>query len=57
MIINNSNNLEEKFIKEERGNFTCSPFACAIYEQNIYSLEPGKLNVRTFQVLNFFFSF
>jgi hypothetical protein len=37
-------------VKEEKGNFTCSPFACAIYEQNIYCAETGKLNIRTFQV-------
>jgi hypothetical protein len=50
VINNNSANLEEKFVKEEKGNFTCSPFACAIYEQNIYCAETGKLNIRTFQV-------
>lgn len=50
MIVNqNSQNLDEKIIKEEKGNFTCAAFSCAIYEQNIYTLEPSKVNVRTFQ--------
>jgi hypothetical protein len=50
VINNNSANLEEKFVKEEKWNFTCSPFPCAIYEQNINFAETGKLNIRTFQV-------
>ena len=52
MIVNsNSSNLNEKIGKEEKGNFTCSAFSCSIYEQNIYTLEPNKVNVRTFQVI------
>ena len=43
VINNNSANLEEKFVKEEKWNFTCSPFPCAIYEQNINFAETGKL--------------
>ena len=51
MIVNkNSANLDEKILKEEKGNFTCSAFSCGIYEQNIYTLEPSRVNVRTFQV-------
>ena len=60
MIVNqNSANLDEKILKEEKGNFSCSAFSCAIYEQNIYTLEPGKVNIRTFQVKIFpkFFTF
>ncbi len=50
MIVNqNSASLDEKIFKEEKGNFSCSAFSCAIYEQNIYTLEPGKVNIRTFQ--------
>lgn len=50
MIVNqNSPNLDEKIMKEEKGNFSCAAFHCAIYEQNIYTLEPGKVNIRTFQ--------
>jgi intraflagellar transport protein 140 len=50
MIVNqNAPNLDEKILKEEKGNFTCAALACAIYEQNIYTLEPSKVNVRTFQ--------
>ena len=51
MVVNqSSSNLDEKILKEEKGNFTCSAFSCVIYEQNIYTLEPSKVNVRTFQV-------
>ncbi len=32
------------------GNFNCSAFSCAVYEQNIYTLEASKINVRTYQV-------
>ena len=50
MIVNqNSSNLDEKILKEEKGNFSCAAITCAIYEQNIYTLEPGKVNIRTFQ--------
>lgn len=49
MIINNTNNMDEKILREERGNFTCTPYACGIYDQNIYTLEASKVNVRTFQ--------
>jgi hypothetical protein len=33
-----------------KGNFNCSAFGCAVYEQNIYTLETAKINVRTYQV-------
>jgi intraflagellar transport protein 140 len=46
----NSANLDEKIVKVEKGNFSCAVFSCAIFEQNIYTLEPSKVNVRTFQV-------
>ena len=49
MIVNNTSNIDEKIIREERGSFPCSPFKCAIFEQNVYTLEPSKMNVRTFQ--------
>ncbi len=48
----NSANLDEKIVKVEKGNFSCPAFSCAIYEQNIYTLEPSKVNIRTFQVEN-----
>lgn len=41
--------MHEKITKEERGNFTCSAFNCAIFEQSIFTLEPSRVNVRTFQ--------
>ncbi|CAF0790150.1 unnamed protein product [Brachionus calyciflorus] len=47
LVVNLASN--EKIIKEERGNFTCSAFNCAIFEQSIFTLEPSKVNVRTFQ--------
>lgn len=51
MVVNqHSVNLDDKILKEEKGNFTCAAFSCAIYEQNIYTLEPSRVNVRTFQV-------
>ena len=57
MIVNqNSPNLDEKILKDEKGNFSCSAFSCAIYEQNVYTLEPGKVNIRTFQVIFVYFS-
>jgi hypothetical protein len=50
VVDSNSQNLDEKIVKVEKGNFSCPAFACAIFEQNIYTLEPSKVNVRTFQV-------
>lgn len=51
MLLNpSSTNLSEKIVKEERGSFSCPAFSCCIFEQNIYTLEPSKVNVRTFQV-------
>ena len=50
MIVNQaSDSLDDKILREDKGNFSCSAFNCAIYEQNIYTLEPLKVNVRTFQ--------
>uniref|UniRef100_A0A914XUQ0 Anaphase-promoting complex subunit 4-like WD40 domain-containing protein n=1 Tax=Plectus sambesii TaxID=2011161 RepID=A0A914XUQ0_9BILA len=31
------------------GTFACNATAVALYQQNVYCLEPGKINVRTFQ--------
>jgi intraflagellar transport protein 140 len=50
MIVNqHTPNLDDRILREEKGNFSCSAVACQIYEQNIYTLEPSKVNVRTFQ--------
>lgn len=51
MLMNSGTpNLNEKIVKEERGSFHCPAFNCCIFEQNVYTLEPSKVNVRTFQV-------
>ena len=50
MVVNsNSANMDQKIVKDDKGNFACAAFSCAIYEQNIYTLEPTKVNIRTFQ--------
>lgn len=50
MVVDHSSaNLDEKILKQEKGNFSCPAFSCNIFEQNIYTLEPSKVNVRTFQ--------
>lgn len=51
MLLNPSaEDPNERVYKIEKGTFSCPAFNCCIFEQNIYTLEPSKVNVRTFQV-------
>ena len=33
-----------------KGNFNTESHVACLYEQNVYTLEPGKIQVRNFQV-------
>jgi len=38
------------------GSFETATQLMCMYEQNLYTLEPGKVQVRNFQVVAFYFS-
>ena len=50
MVVYEAQGLADGSMIKAAGTFSCESSIMCIYEQNIYTLEPGKIQVRTFQV-------